>query len=123
MQATELLLLGESVRIEAAPSEEGYYFSHWRSDNGGSFENPFAPTTPFHNASGKHNRCRELSARSFQRTLSVSVARRWNEVLLEAIRNDYARPTVHARNLFHFAAAIYDAWTLYDTVFNTLAVR
>ena len=46
---------------------------------------------------------------------SVSVARRWNEVLLEAIRNDYARPTVHARNLFHFAAAIYDAWTVYDT--------
>ena len=25
-----------------------------------------------------------------------SVARRWNEVLLECIRNDFARPTVHA---------------------------
>ncbi|MBV1883367.1 MAG: vanadium-dependent haloperoxidase [Pseudomonadales bacterium] len=39
-----------------------------------------------------------------------SVARQWNEVLLDAIRNDYARPTVHARNLFHISAAMYDAW-------------
>ena len=39
-----------------------------------------------------------------------SVARKWNEVLLDAIRNDYARPTVHARNLFHISAAMYDAW-------------
>ncbi len=41
---------------------------------------------------------------------SHSVARQWNEVVLEAIRNDYARPTVHARNLFHISAAMYDAW-------------
>ena len=27
-----------------------------------------------------------------------SVARQWNELLLESIRNDFARPTVHARN-------------------------
>ncbi len=43
-----------------------------------------------------------------------SVPRQWNEVLLEAIRNDFARPTVHARNLFHISAAMYDAWALYD---------
>ena len=43
-----------------------------------------------------------------------SVARQWNDVLLEAIRNDFARPTVHARNLWHSAAAIYDAWAAYD---------
>ena len=43
-----------------------------------------------------------------------SVARQWNEVLLEAIRNDLARPTVHARNLFHVSAAMYDAWAVYD---------
>lgn len=43
-----------------------------------------------------------------------SVARAWNEVTLEAIRNDYARPTVHARNLFHTAAVMYDAWAVYD---------
>ena len=45
-----------------------------------------------------------------------SVARQWNEILLEAIRNDYARPTVHARNLFHVSAAMYDAWAAYDQV-------
>lgn len=43
-----------------------------------------------------------------------SVAREWNEVLLEAIRNDFARPTVHARNLFHFSIACYDGWAVYD---------
>lgn len=43
-----------------------------------------------------------------------SVARKWNDVLLEAIREDYARPTVHSRNLFHISMAMYDAWAVYD---------
>lgn len=43
-----------------------------------------------------------------------SAARQWNEALLEAIRSDFARPTVHARNLFHVSAAMYDAWAAYD---------
>ena len=43
-----------------------------------------------------------------------SVARKWNEATLLAIRNDFARPTVHARNLFHTAVAMYDAWAVYD---------
>jgi len=41
-------------------------------------------------------------------------ARQWNEELLEAIRRDLARPTVHARNLFHVSAAMWDAWAAYD---------
>jgi hypothetical protein len=45
-----------------------------------------------------------------------SVARKWNEILLLAIRNDFARPPVHARNLFHVSAAMYDAWAAYDPV-------
>ena len=45
-----------------------------------------------------------------------SVAREWNEVLLEGIRNDFARPTVHARNLFHLSIAMYDAWAVYDSI-------
>ena len=45
---------------------------------------------------------------------SHSVARLWNEALLHAIRNDYARPTVHARNLFHSAIAMYDVWAAFD---------
>jgi hypothetical protein len=44
----------------------------------------------------------------------TSVARQWNEVILEAIRNDFARPTVHARNLFHTSVAMYDSWAVYD---------
>ena len=35
-----------------------------------------------------------------------SVARLWNEALLNSIRMDYARPTVHARNLFHTSIAM-----------------
>jgi hypothetical protein len=43
-----------------------------------------------------------------------SVARQWNEALLDAIRNDFARPTVHARNLFHTSAAMYDVWAIFS---------
>jgi len=43
-----------------------------------------------------------------------SIAREWNEELLEAIRNDFARPTVHARNLFHTSVLMYDAWAIFD---------
>ena len=43
-----------------------------------------------------------------------SVARQWNEILLQAIRKDFARPIVHARNLFHISAAMYDAWAAYE---------
>lgn len=48
-----------------------------------------------------------------------SVAREWNEVLLEAIRNDFARPTVHARNIFHVSVGMWDAWAVYDDVAET----
>lgn len=43
-----------------------------------------------------------------------SVARAWNETILSAIRKDFARPPVQARNLFHFSVALYDAWAVYD---------
>jgi len=56
---------------------------------------------------------------SWQANAQHSIARAWNEVLLEAIRDDYARPTVHARNLFHTSAAIYDAWAIYNTQAST----
>lgn len=49
-----------------------------------------------------------------------SVARQWNEELLEAIRKDFARPTVHARNLYHVSAAMWDAWAAYDDRARTL---
>ena len=37
-----------------------------------------------------------------------------SEALLEAIRNDVARLTFHARNLFYVSAAMYDAWAVFD---------
>ncbi len=43
-----------------------------------------------------------------------SMARIWNEVLLSAVRLDVPAPTVHARNLFHSSAAMWDAWAAYD---------
>lgn len=43
-----------------------------------------------------------------------SVARQWNELMISAIRRDLARPTIHARNLFHVSMAMYDAWASYD---------
>ena len=43
-----------------------------------------------------------------------SVARRWDEALLDAIRRSLPNPPVHARNLFHTSVAMWDAWAAYD---------
>jgi hypothetical protein len=43
-----------------------------------------------------------------------SVARRWDEALLDAIRRALPNPPVHARNLFHTSVAMWDAWATYD---------
>ncbi len=45
-----------------------------------------------------------------------SIARIWNEQNLAAIRLDFPNPPVHARNLFHNAIAMYDAWAAFDPV-------
>jgi len=42
-----------------------------------------------------------------------SVARVWDEQLLSLIRQVIPAPTVHARNLFHLSAAMWDAWAAY----------
>lgn len=43
-----------------------------------------------------------------------SVARIWDEQTLALIRQVVPAPTVHARNLFHVSAAMWDAWAAYD---------
>ncbi|MGB1216222.1 MAG: MopE-related protein [Saprospiraceae bacterium] len=48
-----------------------------------------------------------------------SVAREWNELLLTSIRGDFARPTIHARNLHHVSVAMYDAWAAYEPDIDT----
>ena len=68
-------------------------------------------------AHGKHSRQRPVAlSRGLAGAVQPSVARHWNEELLDAIRSDYARPTVHARNLFHTSMAMWDAWAAYDSV-------
>ena len=52
-----------------------------------------------------------------------SVARLWNEAALASIRGDLARPTVHARNLFHVSLAMWDAWAVYDDVAAAILSR
>ena len=56
-----------------------------------------------------------LCAQSF----SQSVARQWNEEMLHGIRNDYARPVVHARNLFHASVIMYDMWAVFNEQADT----
>lgn len=43
-----------------------------------------------------------------------SIACIWIEAYLEAIKKDGLGPTVHARNLYHISAAIYDVWHVYN---------
>ena len=52
-----------------------------------------------------------------------SVARRWDEALLDAIRRALPNPPVHARNLFHVSAAMWDAWAAYDTTAEGYIVK
>jgi hypothetical protein len=56
----------------------------------------------------------EIRDESAARGQTHSIARTWNEMLLFSIRRDLGRPTIHARNLYHTSAAMYDAWAVYD---------
>jgi hypothetical protein len=44
-----------------------------------------------------------------------SPAREWNEQLMTSIRLNVPNPPAHARNLFHTAVAMYNAWAAFDT--------
>ena len=101
---------GARVVIGAEAVRGTHSFHRWTGEGGITFDDPGAARTTVTVGHGP--------ARAFPHYLpgppladgSVSAARRWIEVLLEAIRDDTARPTVHARNLFHLSAAMYDAW-------------
>ena len=56
------------------------------------------------------NTCNVLNAQ----TGNHSIARTWIEQVLFSVRNDFARPPVHSRNLFHVSAAMHDAWAAYE---------
>jgi hypothetical protein len=46
---------------------------------------------------------------------NYTIARNWSERVLESIRMDTPHPPAQARNLFSYAACMYDAWAAYDT--------
>lgn len=46
---------------------------------------------------------------------SSNLVVQWNEVMLAAVRNGSPRPTVISRSLYLVHAAMYDAWSMYDT--------
>ena len=103
-----LYAVGDVVEIVASEPAEGYHFSHWVV-SGGVIADQYAAVTTFEMPASVAT-VTAYFLPGVSPSDDVSVARRWNEVLLAAIRNDYARPTVHARNLFHVSAAQYDAW-------------
>ena len=114
-EGTGSYALGERISIKAREPEEGYFFSHWSSSFEVEFEDQYAEETTLTMPNGPTSiRANYIPGASPD--AAVSVARRWMEVLLQAIRNDYARPTVHARNLFHVSSAMYDAWVAYRDV-------
>lgn len=43
-----------------------------------------------------------------------SIARKWMEVGLNAVKLEGQGPTIHSRNLFHMTLAMYDAWAVFD---------
>lgn len=103
---------GSEVTITADPPAKHYHFAFWSSNGGGVFADPSAAQTTFTVPSGA-----TLVTANYLPGVApdadVGVARRWNEVLLQAIRKDFARPTIHARNLFHISSAMYDAWAAF----------
>ena len=108
--------IGDEVPIRAAEPEANYHFSHWEV-TGGEVASPSSPKTVVTLLERVvHATARYLPGVGAAQ--EASVARRWNEVLLQSIRNDYARPTVHARNLFHVSAAMYDGWSAVQEIGN-----
>ena len=51
----------------------------------------------------------------YQPKSDYSIARNWNERILEGIRMDTPHPPGQARNLFSFSVCMYDAWAAFDT--------
>lgn len=50
----------------------------------------------------------------------TSVAHQWSEELLFCIRNDFARPPIHARNLHHLSVVMHDAFSAYKVGSKTV---
>ena len=107
----------EVVTVVAAEPPEGYYFSHWMVEGDLVLEDRRNPTITISMNRGSVSLIANFLP-GVAPDSNVSLARQWNEVLLQAIRNDFARPTVHARNLFHLSSAAYDSWAMFAEIEN-----
>ena len=101
---------GAQAAIEAEPVREDHGFYRWVGEGGVRFADAHAARTTVTMPQGPARAIPLYLPGPPWADRRVSAPRRWIEVLLQAIRNDTARPTVHARNLFHVSAATYDAW-------------
>lgn len=79
-----------------------------------AFQTSDIPTTKMARLVSESAAERREIVRNAQGDVEHSVARQWNEVLLDSVRKDFARPTIHARNLYHTSAGMWDAWAAYD---------
>ena len=61
-----------------------------------------------------------LLSTSLQAQETHSVAHKWIDAQLQGIRIDFARPPIHARNLYQNSMAMYDAWAVYDSTAETM---
>ena len=105
---------GMTVSLRAAEPRKNHSFSHWTSEGGGVFGDLLSPETTFTMPANPVTVFAHYLPGPPPSTPTVSVARRWIELMLQAIRDDFARPPIHARNLFHLSAAMYDAWAIYS---------
>jgi hypothetical protein len=83
------------------------------SDTATATETATIPLTPTHTATATET-ATITPTPTTPTPIVHSVARQWDEELLATIRIDLPRPPIHARNLFHFAVAMWDAWATYD---------
>ena len=110
---------GTEVAITALDPREHYAFSHWTASTDVELDDKRSETTTLVMPERSVSVTAHYLPGVYSADAEISEARRWNEVLLQAIRNDFARPTVHARNLFHVSAAMYDAWAAFDDTATT----
>ncbi|MBD5782467.1 VCBS repeat-containing protein [Pelagicoccus sp. NFK12] len=118
---------GQEVRLQArangVPEVEYQWYHYDQLIPGATASELVLSSAQPADAGDYHVRVRNLAGSVESATMKVtvrlaneghSVARRWNEALLDAIRKDYPAPTVHSRNLYHVSAAMWDAWAAYD---------
>ena len=101
-------IMGASIIWNKHPEDVRFWYSSWKEETIYLRINNF-PEESLYTLISK-NRIVDID----DLPEDISIARLWNEALLEAIRSDFARPTVHARNLFHTSIAMYDAWAVYE---------